>query len=511
MMRAGVGNVASPLYRPTIAVIGDSLTEFGQQYPRTITATEPDWLRFLGGLKYNMAAGAAQLEFRVSDQAARWTAPGDTAGPWTVLRAGYNFLESATANNTVVLGIRTDFYPVVDTTVSCTVVAANRANLSNGYWVAAQALTGHKLELLSCLGIGGDRSRHVLARIDQIFSINELNETLSAAPGYVMLCIGTNDVVADSMTAAQVTPTIDAIVSRILQRGARPILCTIPARDGQAIGKMTELFKVNEHIRNAAVADGRIILVDLFAVTRDPADSDGSAITGYLADSTHDSNLGAFIKGREILRVLLPYIGNVIGRARSLFAGDPYNLCTNNSLSGTTGTSSNPPGGAPTQVVGTGWRVQRSTGTTATASAIKVSETGELDWQEITCASATAGDVIQLTRTSAMSLATLGLSAGESIYAEVEFQVVSATALRRVDLQMFIAGTTNKTVSANAFVGSASSNADLPAGVSYSGVLRVPVAEIQSGGSTVNLNMQAVFGTSGAATIKFRAPGLFRA
>ena len=498
-----------------IAFIGDSITGFGLGFPRGTSTPEPSWFLWLGGISYNMPTGSSLIEFRAADNHVRWTAPGDSAGPWTALRAGHNWLDSGTAgvNNRLCIGVKYDFLPTTDASYSMTVTTSNRAQFSTSFWNNAQTFMGQRLKIVGRWGIGGDRTRHMLARIDQVFSgIDELGQP-AELPGYVCILGGTNDTGADSMLAADFVQNYADMVDYVLRRGAIPILCTIPARGSPLVSQQTETYNANTYIRNLAASDSRIILADFYAVSVDPGNSDGRVLTNYMSDGVHPSNLGGFILGKELARVILPKIGGLVGRATYRWNGEPLNKQPNGTLTGTGGTSSHPPAGAPTQQVADGYTAQRSGGTTLTVSATKEAVTGESAWQVLTCAGASSGDTMQFARTSHPGPVSLSLAAGDTIYAEAEFEVSNAIALRHVGLTIQLYdGTFGMNISAFTAQSSGTSNFSLPTSSAYSGVFRTPTVVIPSATTVSQIRnlLQAAFNSGGEAVIKIRNINLIK-
>jgi len=486
----------------TIGVIGDSISTAGV-FNRYTVATQPaTWLSVFGSRSETIAAGTGTFDFRISDNKLRWTAPSDTAGPWTTIVAGYNKLESGVAGKEVIVGIKMDQLPVSDTSYNVTLSDnSTLAYSEDGYWYQALKLTGFAYDPVTMLGIPSDSSAHVLARMSQLWSIDSYCDAITTMPDIVICMVGTNDIFAYSSTAASVITNINGIVAAIKARGSTPLLMTITARGSMSGADFAKVQEVNRHILGLGVSDKSVIVVDAFAATVDPAVSTGAPITGYTTDGIHLSNIGASILGKAIAAKLNAINGGIKGLPRSRFGGDATNMVTNTIFTGTSG-------GKGTGVTGNVpnlWSVNRLGTSLAQVGSI-VPVTNEMPWTQLVCSGATANDTSQFYMTTAINVGA-SLNAGDFAFADCEFDVSGATGLQKIEAYIFcFNGSVGKTILAGRVAGTGNLQ-----DAAFSGVMRTPIRKVY--GDTINYNifMRAVFSAGGGATLKWRCPGIFKA
>ncbi len=491
--------------KPTIAYIGDSITALGNGYVKFPTSSPASWLEIAGSRSWTMVitpSAVANIEFRVADSSIRYRAPNDaTWGAWTALRDGLNKLESGTAGLELLVGVKMDALPVIDTAYTSTQTNTSAwSSTCVGYFNHAQILSGQLLDVVSIQGIPGDTSANLLARLGDIWLYDGYLNTISARPDYVLVEIGTNDVFLIQRTASAINADIDSIVSTIKGNGSIPILMTITARNSATTPLFAVMQEVNRHIVSIGKNDSSVIVIDAFGATRDPAVLTGAAITNYLIDLAHLTNLGAYRVGKTIADTLVAKIGGgVKGKSVNNFGGDTSNFYTNNALIGTAGTA----GTGVTGTVPTNLTVNRSGSTLATVVSVEA-VANELPWVVLTSSGATAGDIAQALLTSRV-LCSASVAAGAAIIGEVEFSASAFTALRRLDLYIeCYNGSGSKYIICNKLYGSTESSYSIP-DTTVTGILRTPLgATLPPDTVSFNLYCQAVYGTAGGGVVKFR-------
>lgn len=501
---------SSQTYKPTIAYIGDSITALGNGYIKFPATSPAAWLEIAGSRSWDMVispSAVADIEFRVADSNIRYRAPNDgTWGAWTALRNGLNKLESGTAGLELLVGVKMDDLPVADTAYTSTLT--NTSSWSNscvGYWSLAQTMSGQLLDVVSVQGVSGDSSAHLLARLGDVWLYDGYLNTISARPDFVCVEVGTNDCVLYARSAADIKADFDSIVAGIKARGSIPILMTITARNGATTPEFQLIAEINRYIRQLGHNDSSIIIVDAFGATRDPAVLTGNAISNYLIDLAHLSNLGAYRVGKTLAAALVAKVGSgVRGQSEHNFGGDASNFYTNNAFIGTAGTA----GTGVTGTVPTNLTVSRSGSTLATVSSVEY-VANELPWIVLTSSGATAGDSA-LALLSNRVLCSASVAAGSAIIGEVEFHASAFTALRRIDLfiECYNAGwsPTSRYIVASKLYGSTESSYSIP-DATYEGIIRTPIGALLPAGTTsFNLYAQAVYGASGGGVVKFRNP-----
>jgi len=495
----------------TVAFIGDSITKGGVGWEKENNAviSGQAWLTVCGSPDYTCGTGSATLEFRISDNACRWSAPGDSFGAWTVLVAGYNIIPSATAGMRLIIGVKMDWLPVSNQSISLTMAVAYNRFSASGHWTWAQQKTGHWFRNVSALGVTGDYSHHVLARLGQLWQIDPWGAAVAEPPGHVVVLVGTNDVGDGAVTSTTVINNLTAIKNYIIGRGAIPIFCTLMARGSMSAAQFQTMQEINAGIFAMGEDDTRVQVVDYFAATVDHLLTAGAPATNYMdTDQLHPVNLGGYVAGEALAATLTAISGNRTGKAISRFAGGIYNKYRNGQFIGTGGTNGTGVSGTVTASY-----VGARGGTTLTATASIVSSAYDSNWQRYVCTGAAAGDSIthQLTVANADTYATLvamGLVAGDAIITEVEYSITSATAVRDVVLALQIFnGSTWEFVFAG--YDTAVGRKTLP-DAAYSGKIQTPRIVLPASAQKVRIVASVEFNAGGAATVDFRNLGLYK-
>ena len=156
-------------------------------------------------------------------------------------------------------------------------------------------------------GIGGDRTQHVLWRID--------NGELDFGPHIVVVCIGTNNIYAQ--TEDQIAEGIEAVVKAIRHRlpSAHVVVVDVPPRDPE-LGDLRQIVvDINEKMRQRLQSkhDPMVTFVGE-TFTRDlinPVDGKISAQDMY--DFLHFTELGYRKFCRPIVEEIDRLLGPIVG------------------------------------------------------------------------------------------------------------------------------------------------------------------------------------------------------
>lgn len=160
------------------------------------------------------------------------------------------------------------------------------------HFVYACALLGQRLQMLDIKGVPGDRVDEMEARLD--------TDVIAQRPGWCYFLGGTNDILQDTLIAAQAS--LERIMSKLRQNGIEPIICTVPPNTTQPA--RARLW--NAYLKRYA-AEQNILLVDYYAALVDPIT--GTWKVGYdTGDGTHLSNIGALACGQKALSTLDNYL-----------------------------------------------------------------------------------------------------------------------------------------------------------------------------------------------------------
>jgi lysophospholipase L1-like esterase len=167
---------------------------------------------------------------------------------------------------------------------------------------------------LGNLGVGGQTTSQILARIGAVLALN---------PGWVVLTAGTNNMgVAGGV--AQAKADITAMLDIYDAAGIRVVISTLPPRlSGNYTGTIrADTLALNEWIRGQARTRPGLIVLDYFAVLADGNTGNYVAtIYGFnpTTDGIHLSATGAYACGKMLAAALRPFVTPVV----------PYSLTTN--------------------------------------------------------------------------------------------------------------------------------------------------------------------------------------
>jgi lysophospholipase L1-like esterase len=433
------------------------------------------------------SVGGGLLEYRASDQNMRWTAPGDSAGPWTPIFAGWNLFESATAGKGARVGIQSvTGLPETDQSVTTNVTGS-----AMNAWGATGLGTWFMEAMYSpnwtpkFLGLGGNRTSHV---IEQLPWINEQ----APGPGWDVIQLSTNDI-SGTVDTATIIANLTTIYNTRRALGRRLLLMGEPARWGVDTStpltteKQQRLHDVNAFIESYA-ASHRCLFVDTYSLTEDPEHDDARPLTSMIRDTVHYSVKGAQAVGFQAASQLL----EIVSRGPQRGSGDGGNQNSWAFFPGTGGTiSTGATGTAPN-----GFQVNRASGSDATVvSAVSDRADGiEGRWLDLDVTATSGSQVIQA-RGPNDTLATLGLAVGDEIYLEAEVEVSGITggySRTNVFVQFTGGSPTSElhTISGSGVAGP------------EKGLRRSPVMKIPTG--TTNIRFYAYVRTEGAATAKAR-------
>lgn len=425
------------LFGYSVALIGDSRITDAERNWKSSSSSDWKGLTAVGiGLSGTGVAsdGTGTLEYKAADHTLRWTAPGDSAGPWTAMQAGRLTLESATAGKGLILGLNSlSGLPASDQTISVSISGSvYLGRLAFGFWVRAfnqhRWLNGNPLPL----AIGGNTAANV---VEQLPFIN------AAAPGsgWDVIQLGTNDI-SNSTASVTVIDNLRTIYDSRHAQGRRLVLVGEPARWGTAVdspmssGQQAIHAALNDFMATYAAAH-RDIYVDAYAVTYDSGSSDRRPMAGILRDKVHYSERGAQIVGKAIADALTARLG--AGPQRH--SGSTGNPLSRGYMAGSSGTA----GTGASGTVPTGWSAARASGSDAAVTCSVEARTDGIagNWARLQCSSTTAG-LIQFAAQSTMSLANLGLAIGDTIYIEAEITVTDPMALINVEFFCLLTGIT---------------------------------------------------------------------
>lgn len=260
--------------------------------------------------------------------------------------------------------------------------AADRTGVSviDREWVSSKSvfawgngLLGGSLKLTKNLGVGGNTTAQMLARVSDV---------LAQSPDVAIVLGGYNDV--GTLTSAQTISNLQSIYAQLTNAGILVVACTmIPLSASGAkwsAANVEHVLAVNRAIRQAAFTYRRLRVADCFRkmVDKHNTTNRGAAVTNTIdTDFVHPSARGAFLIGRAIYDALYGVVpmanwAGVSCAAETAVAGqNNYNAIDNapNATSG--GTVSAP----ATGTAATGVTVERVSGSTGACVASVVTDT----------------------------------------------------------------------------------------------------------------------------------------
>lgn len=191
-------------------------------------------------------------------------------------------------------------------------VAANDAPtavITAGVWTWANSYLGQAFKFGANLGVGGEMSSNILLRFQA---------ALDQDTDWIAINAGTNDI-NQNAAVATTTANIGEMVTRARAKGKNVILFTVtPSANYPSSGNITKLGQLNDWIREQAYRSG-VFVIDSWktVVNRNT----GLPAAGTVYDGLHLSTFGCERVGRELARVLAPFIA--APPTRVLAATDP--------------------------------------------------------------------------------------------------------------------------------------------------------------------------------------------
>lgn len=433
------------------------------------------------------------------------------------------------------------------------------ANQSRGYMTWANVLLGRRrLDVVANLGVGGDTTAMMLARV---------STAAGTQASWVVVLGGINDLAGNLEAPGVVTSNLQAIYEALLASGKRVVaISVLPMTAAHPLfsrGLMARIQQVNRWIRGyCAVTPGMVFADGCTAVT-DPASSDSAPISGYYADTTHIGTLGAYYVGKAVAdsvrgliapldegpssvgdsylaaqRTITSLTGDGVTAtatlaAHNLLAGDKITIegatpagyngswvvaaapttgtftfaCTaaSGAATGTVKVSNNdqlldnPLFGTPSGGLASSWTKTENNTTSTTTTSARTDGLG--NWQQLAITASAAGDALLQGGDLFVRV-----FPGDVLILEAEVEVDAGwTALEGVQLNLnaIVAAVTYTPTAMNRLSGSA-----MPA-VAWAGVLRTEPFTVPAGSVTrLRPQLRAFFSAAGGATVRFSRASL---
>ena len=303
-------------------------------------------------------------------------------------------------------------------------------HLDRGIHTWCMIAAGQRLKLIRNAGVGGNRTQHVLARIDA--------DVLAAKPRYVACMIGYNNVVGDD-TYAQIASDLTEIYAKIRAAGSRLIAFTILPNatfiNANAARKAV-YNQVNLFIKQYCQQNDGCYCFDAAEAILDVT-TGGEQTGSYYTDNIHPVMKGAMLVGNAFgsqIASIVPnsaiLLGNPLDTSAVSGGWSGGNMLPGGRMVGTGGANT---GVGMSGVVATNWTHQLEFGTaTSVASKVARADGVQGEWQQVAISSMTGSSAVRLQKSVAAGAGVFAV--GDVIEAIAEFQIDAPTSLTAFQL-----------------------------------------------------------------------------
>lgn len=349
------------------------------------------------------------------------------------------------------------------------------------------------------LGIGGDTSTQILARLGSVIALK---------PAYCLLLgIIENDVenvVATAITQANIT----SLISSLLSAGIIPIICTgVPNLLTDSAAEANAYYSNNDFIRNLRYTSPGAVVVDISNEFVDYAQTYPKPLATHVAAGPHPNVLGAYYIGKKIADTLNPLLpGSYLFTNHWLSVANggttPQVLCDNPLMEGNGGT--NGTGVAAAGGISDGWTAQALGGGSGVVTKVARTDIPNAEWmQEVFTGDAawTIGDYGRC-YSAGVPLPNGSVAVGDIIQAFTEVEVDAGdTNLLGLSMSVRAAGAATEHWNGMSYT---SSN-NTPLDIDYpAGVIASPKFEVPAGTTSIGIHVRA-YATAANASFTWRA------
>lgn len=443
-LAAGADAPAVPilLQSRSLAFIGDSRARYGYETWYTTAAKVTNAAGFrvdllgCGPSAPLPASGPGLVEWRASDRMLRWTAPGDTPGPWTQFVGAREYkLESGSPRLWLRARWTSAVAPTDDASFAITLGGDRRVKTTiMGTSSAIAALLNLHITRPVYMGAGG---AHTADCVEMLPWYAEM----AGGDGVDVIRVGANDVSSLIRTIPETIALAYQLFDARRALGRRLVICGEGARwEHAAAIPMTQdqlemLFALNAAYRDYALRNiATCRYVDLFDISYDPAYEDGRPLDGLLKDGVHEDAAGVALYAAAIA----PAVRDLgIANDPPLSAADSV-LGVQSLMTGTGGGV----GANTTGVVPTKWQVRSVAGAPATVASIVPAGDGRAG-QRLEC-SVTNGESpgtvnVRSDNPVVFTREGLGVAIGDALEICADVEVVSGT-LTSIEGMIYIDG-----------------------------------------------------------------------
>lgn len=295
---AGGQPIFSVIGPQNLCFLGDSLVyDIYYTYRRLTTwgvGTNGLRVALLGTAQAGTSGGAAgTFEYRAADKSFRWTATGDTAGPWTQAVIGFQRLESGSSGKWIkAVCYSLNSLPATDSSNAIVWASSTgyRSGTSNQRGTVARLLFECSLNAATVhhCGAGGSTTDEILEMCDWA------DRDGANRPGIDYISAGTNDLRGGRSVESACANALK-IFNRRLAVGRKIIIRGLNAQlsSGSPVSApvLANIIAYNKWLAAFAAANSsQVIYIDTWSMSVDPAKTDGSPLPGVLVDDIHEGN-----------------------------------------------------------------------------------------------------------------------------------------------------------------------------------------------------------------------------
>jgi lysophospholipase L1-like esterase len=204
-----------------------------------------------------------------------------------------------------------------------------------GYFATASLALKGKLRCIAEMGIGGNRTDQINARLPTAIALN---------PDIIVYLGGTNDMNNLAYSAERIIENIVAAANYVVEKGIIFCVCTVPPKntavDGTANAFATKQAQVNWAIANIVGSIPGVVVADFYSCTVNPAT--GGYASGMSTDGVHPLPAGSYKMGIALAQALEPFL-NSNSRANTMpnYGNNAWNMVYNPFMNGNNAAGTN--------------------------------------------------------------------------------------------------------------------------------------------------------------------------
>lgn len=354
-------------------------------------------------------------------------------------------------------------------------------------WV--NAMLGNRFQMVRNLGIGGQTTSQILARVNDVFQY---------APDIVWYHAGTNDVFVSGLSAAAAFSNVKAACDAILDRGIKVVLC-LPQKWNSSdedvnAAKLVQYYEFLDLLSRYGAERDRVFVANFAGPVVDPTSTSGDQLANHFVDTKHLSNLGAYKVAKHIVAGLDAFTSDI-----------PASTESRNYLAGSAMTVTK---AATAPITGTVWdsyTISRGAGTPAVACSVVGSPDGRGMAQRVQITANAANDRVNIEIPTATVFPLVAI--GELVQFEVDVYIASSSALRACTAYMVRNSGNLNIIGLGRDLDAAANDKALP-NEAIRLTIQTPAWRVSAGTTSLNAVVALLFSAAGNADIYLWNPRL---